>query len=279
MIDDDKIRYLEEKARRIRYLTVDAIGHLGVGHIGGSLSVADMLAVLYFDTMNINPHEPRMKGRDRFVMSKGHAGPALYAALAERGYFEIELLHTLNQSGTKLPSHCDMLRTPGVDMTAGSLGQGVSCAVGIALAAKTTGGSEYIYACVGDGECQEGQVWEAFMAAAHFKLDNLILFLDYNKMQIDGTLQEIMDLGDVEAKFNAFGFFTQRIGGHSIKAIYTAIENAKMQKNMPSMIVMDTIKGKGVKFAEDAGVGSHSMSISARQLEEALQELSAKEVR
>lgn len=269
-MDNQKLDYLKEKARRIRYLTVDAVGRLGVGHIGGCLSVADMLAVLYFNAMNIDPANPGMKGRDRFVMSKGHAGPAVYAALAERGFFPQEMLYTLNQPNTNLPSHCDMLRTPGVDMTAGSLGQGISCAVGIAMAAKACGGSEYVYACIGDGESQEGQVWEAAMSAAHYKLDHLIVFMDYNNMQIDGTVDEVMSLGDPAAKFSAFGFFTQRINGHDLAAISQAIEKARQNSGSPSIIVMDTIKGKGAAFAEQAGVGSHNMPVTAEQYAAAL---------
>lgn len=269
-MDKQKIDFLNDKARRIRYYTVDAIGHLGVGHIGGCLSVADLLAVLYFEAMNIDPGDPKMAGRDRFVMSKGHAGPAMYAALAERGYFPHEQLYTLNAPGTNLPSHCDMLRTPGVDMTAGSLGQGISCAVGIALAAKACGGKEYVYACVGDGESQEGQVWEAAMAAAHYKLDHFIAFMDYNGMQIDGTLDEVMSLGDPAAKFEAFGFFTQSIDGHSVAAIAEAIDKAKQNTGRPSMIILNTIKGKGAEFAVNAGPGSHNMPVSAEQRAETL---------
>ena len=264
---------LEQKARRIRYLTVDCIGGLGVGHVGGCLSVADVLAVLYFDVMNIDPKNPMMEGRDRFVMSKGHAGPAVYAALAERGYFPIQMLKTLNQPNTNLPSHCDMLRTPGIDMTAGSLGQGFSCAVGIAKAAQIRGGSEYTYSIVGDGECQEGQIWEAAMAAAHYQLDHFIAFMDYNKAQIDGAVDEIMSLGDPAAKFEAFGFFAQRVDGHDVAAIGDAIAQAKAHTGRPSMIVLDTVKGKGAAFAEKAGVGSHNMPVTPQQREDAMRAL------
>ena len=269
-MDNKTKTLLEEKARRIRYLTIDEIGALGVGHLGGCLSVADLLAVLYFDAMNVDPERPAMEGRDRLVMSKGHAGPAVYAALAEKGYFPLDMLVTLNQPGTNLPSHCDMLRTPGIDMTAGSLGQGISCAVGIALAAKLNGGKEYVYAIIGDGESQEGQVWEAAMAAAHFKLDNLIVFMDNNGMQIDGTVDQVMSLGDPAAKFEAFGFHTQRINSHDVGAISAAIATAKAKTGRPSMVIMDTIKGKGATFAENAGVTSHNMNVTPQQREEAM---------
>ncbi len=264
---------LLEKARRIRYLTMDSIGTLGVGHVGGCLSVADVLAVLYFDVMNIDPQNPKMEGRDRFVMSKGHAGPAVYAALAERGYFPVDMLFTLNQPGTNLPSHCDMNRTAGIDMTAGSLGQGISCAVGMAKAAQILGRGETIYAVVGDGESQEGQVWEASMAASQLKLDNLIVFLDNNKYQIDGATDEVMSLLDPAAKFAAFGYFTQSVDGHDPEAIEEAIAKAKAQKGHPSMIVLDTVKGKGVSFIEAAGATNHNMPISAEQRAQALAEL------
>lgn len=269
----DKVQLLKEKAQRIRYLTVDCIGELGIGHVGGCLSIADLLAVLYFDVMNIDPANPKMEGRDRLVLSKGHAGPALYAALAEKGYFPLEMLSTLNQPGTKLPSHCDMLRTPGIDMTTGSLGQGYSCAVGVATAAKLMNGKEYIYAVIGDGESQEGQIWEAAMAAAHYKLDNLISFMDYNNAQIDGSVDEVMSLGKPAEKFEAFGYYTQTVDGHDVEAILGAIENAKKQTGCPSMIVLNTVKGKGAAFAEAAGIGSHNMPITPENRAEALKAL------
>lgn len=175
-MDAEKVIYLEERAKEVRSLLVKTIGHLGEGHLGGSLSIVEVLTLLYFSEMNVDPKNPNLDGRDRLVLSKGHAGPALYSVLALKGFFPIEQLKTLNAPNTDLPSHCDMLKTPGIDMTTGSLGQGISCAVGIAKAAKLMGGKEYIYAIVGDGESQEGSVWEASMAATHFKLDNLIVF-------------------------------------------------------------------------------------------------------
>lgn len=262
-----------EKAKEIRRLTVESIGKLGVGHIGGCLSIADLLAVLYFKKMNVDASRPKMPGRDRLVLSKGHAGPALYATLALKGFFPVEWLDTLNQPETLLPSHCDMLRTPGIDMTAGSLGQGISCAVGIAKAAKICGGKETIFAIVGDGECQEGLVWEAAMAASHFALDNLIVFLDYNHMQIDGTTEEIMSLGDPGKKFEAFGFDVHEADGHDIQQIGEVVDRCRMIAGQPHMVVLHTIKGKGASFAENAGVGSHNMPVSAKQMEDALCEL------
>lgn len=272
-MDDEKKAVLQTTAKQIRCLLMGELGHLGVGHVGGSLSIADILTVLYFDKMNIDPKNPKMEGRDRLVLSKGHAGPALYAALAHCGYFDAELLHTLNKPGTLLPSHCDMLRTPGVDMTAGSLGQGISCAVGVAKALKIKGEDSYVYCIIGDGESQEGQVWEASMAAAQFKLDNLIVMLDYNKMQIDGMVDDVNSLSNPAARWAAFGFKTFEVDGHDVEAIAQAIDSAKKVIGAPSLIVLNTIKGKGVSFVEKAGFGSHNMTISPEQTQQALQEL------
>lgn len=272
-MDKQKKEFLEGKAKRIRYLTIDEIGHLGRGHVGGCLSVADVLAVLYFDVMNIDPRNPQYEDRDRLVMSKGHAGPALYAALAEKGYFDISWLHTLNLPHTNLPSHCDMLRTPGVDMTTGSLGQGISCAVGMAKAGKMFQRDYTVYCIIGDGESQEGQVWEASMVASQWKLDNLILFLDYNKMQIDGMVEDINSIESPVKRWEAFGFFVQEVDGHDVEAIEDAIYLAKQQKGAPKMIVLNTIKGKGVSWAEQAGPANHNMEISLEQFEQALNEL------
>lgn len=264
---------MQEICKQIRRLTVKCIGSVGSGHIGGSLSLAELLAVLYYEKMNIDPKNPKMEGRDRLVVSKGHAGPAIYAVLASKGFFPEEQLLTLNKFGTNLPSHCDMNKTPGVDMTAGSLGQGFSCAVGVAIGANIKKDNATIYAIVGDGESQEGQIWEAAMLAAHKGLDNLIAFTDLNKMQIDGTTSEICALGDIEAKWKAFGWDTVRIDGHDCAAISKAIDAAKTVKGKPHMIIMDTVKGKGVSFIEAAGVGNHSMPLSKEDVERALAEL------
>lgn len=274
---DFKQDFVEEKAKRIRYLTMDALGKLGVGHAGGCLSIADVLAVLYFGgVMQVDPLAPNKQGRDRLVISKGHAGPALYATLAEKGYFPLEWLDTVNQPGTRLPSHCDMKRTPGVDMTAGSLGQGFSCAVGAAVGSKIKKDGATVYAIIGDGESQEGQIWEAAMFAAQKKLGNLIGFTDYNRMQIDGTTDEINSLGDIVEKWQSFGWDCIEVkDGNNVAALYTAIQAAKeMNNDKPSMLVLHTVKGKGVSFVEKAGIGSHNMPISPEQHKQALSELS-----
>lgn len=268
-----QITDLQQKAKEIRALTCKCIASLGSGHIGGSLSIVDVLTVLYYKHMNIDPKNPNLKERDRLVVSKGHAGPAVYATLASKGYFDVEELSTLNKFGTNLPSHCDMNKTLGVDMTTGSLGQGISCAAGLALGAKLNGSKEYIYCIIGDGESQEGQVWEASMFASQQKLDNFIVFLDYNKYQLDGLTNDINSLGDVCGKWKSFGFYTQLVDGHDISKIDEAIQNAKNNKKTPSMIILDTIKGKGVSFVEKALANNHSMAISKEDLEQALEEL------
>lgn len=272
-MDKNEVLLLEKKSKHIRRLIVDEIGKLGVGHIGGSLSAVEALVVLYYKVMNINPENPQMEGRDRFIMSKGHAGPALYAVLADRGYFDVSELDTLNRPETNLPSHCDMLKTKGVDMTAGSLGQGFSCSVGMAKASKIKKDDAYIYVMLGDGESQEGQVWEAAMAAAQFKLNNLIAFTDKNRMQIDGTTEEIVSIDPLDEKWKAFGWNVISLDGHNIEKIYEAVVEAKKSTDKPTMIILNTIKGKGVSFIEAAGVKNHSMPITDEQRLAALKEL------
>ncbi|NOY09239.1 MAG: transketolase [Spirochaetes bacterium] len=249
---------LKRKAKEIRKLTIDQIGYLGVGHIGGSLSVVEVLTLLYYRHMRIDPAKPKKRDRDQLILSKGHAGPALYSILADKGYFPKEWLHTLNIGGTNLPSHCDMVRTPGIDMTTGSLGQGISAAIGKALGNKIDGISSYIYVIIGDGESNEGQIWESAMAAAHFKLPQIIAFTDYNKLQIDGYTYDVMDLEDITSKWLSFGWFVQRIDGHDMQAVDRAIVKAKDEKCRPSMIILDTIKGKGAFFAEGV-ITNHNM--------------------
>lgn len=268
----DKNKVLE-KAKEIRRLTVECIASLGVGHIGGCLSIVDVLSVLYYGIMNINPLEPNKKGRDRLIVSKGHAGPAVYAALASKGYIKKEDLQTLNQLNTNLPSHCDMNRTPGIDMTTGSLGQGFSCAVGVAIGSKLKKDGAYIYAIIGDGESQEGQIWEAAMYAAYKKLDNLIAFTDNNKLQIDGKVDEVNSLGDIAAKWKAFGWDIYSVDGHNVEEIYGAIKKAKEGSINPTMVILNTVKGKGISFVEQLGVDNHNMQVTKEQLEIALQEL------
>lgn len=268
-----EILNLNDKSRHIRRLIIDEIGKLGVGHVGGSLSVVETLVVLYYKEMNIDPTNPKMEGRDRFILSKGHAGPAVYAVLADRGYFDVSELDTLNLPETNLPSHCDMLKTPGIDMTAGSLGQGISCAVGIAKASKIKRDNAYIYCIVGDGECQEGQVWEAAMAAAQFKLNNMITFVDNNGMQIDGTTDQVICVAPLAEKWAAFGWNAQCIDGHDVNAIHNAILEAKKVQDKPSVIILNTVKGKGVSFIEAMGPANHSMPVSEEDRLRALEEL------
>jgi len=263
--------FLEEKAKEIRILTLKCIGNLGVGHIGGSLSIADALAVLYFDKMRIDPKDSKNPSRDRFVLSKGHAGPALYATLARKGYFGVELLDTLNQPDTTLPSHTDKNLTPGIDMTTGSLGQGFSVAVGMALAVKLDEADIDVYAMIGDGESQEGQIWEAAMFAGNQGLDRLIAFTDYNRMQIDGTTGDINDLEPLADKWKAFGWDVQSIDGHDVMAISKAIDKAKTAKK-PAMIILNTVKGKGASFCEGK-TSSHNMPVTMDMVEQAIKEL------
>lgn len=264
---------MKDIAKKIRALTLECIASKGSGHIGGSLSIVDCLTVLYYKQMNIDPKNPKKADRDRLVVSKGHAGPAVYATLASKGYFSKEMLYTLNKMGTNLPSHCDMNKTPGVDMTTGSLGQGLSCAVGIALANRLSGFDSYTYCIIGDGESQEGQIYEALMYASQQKLDKLIVFLDYNHMQIDNTVDEINSLGDIETKIKSFGFDTYSIDGHNLDEIDKTIDKCKNTSGKPHFIILNTIKGKGISFVEAAGLGNHSMPISSEQLECGLKEL------
>ncbi len=267
---------LEAAAKEIRARTIDAIGFLGVGHIGGALSVVELLAMLYFRHMRVDPANPRWPERDKLVLSKGHAGPALYAALSLRGFFPETWLHTLNKGGTMLPSHCDRNRTPGVDMTTGSLGQGLSAACGLALADRLDGRASFVYAVIGDGESNEGQNWEAALFAAHKRLGRLIAFTDYNKMQIDGRTDEVLALGRLEEKWAAFGWETARVDGHDLAALDAAIEAAKRRADAPgskpTMIVLDTVKGKGAKFCEGS-VASHNMPFDYETAKKAIAEL------
>ncbi|MDE7215875.1 MAG: transketolase [Clostridia bacterium] len=264
-MDKEKLEYLQSKALDIRKLTVEMIGRLGVGHIGGALSIVDLLTVLYYDIANVTPADPKNPDRDRVVMSKGHAGPALYSVLADKGYFPIEEIKTLNQPKTNLPSHCDMNKTVGIDMTAGSLGQGLSCAVGMALAGKIDKKDYKVFCILGDGESQEGQVWEALMYAGNTGLDNLVIFIDNNGMQIDGMTSDINSIEPLDEKSKAFNLHTQRINGNDIEAIENALNVALNTKGKCSLIVLDTVKGFGVDWVSEKGVGCHSMSVSEEQ--------------
>lgn len=238
---------LMQSALKIRAAVVAAIAAKGGGHIGGSLDLAELLAVLYGEYMRVRPDDPEWSERDYLVCSKGHAGPVLYAALALKGFFPYERLKTLNQEGSMLPGHCDRTKVPGVDVTSGSLGQGLSIAAGLALAAKTSGTAQRVFCITGDGESAEGQIWEAAQFAAHYKLDNLISFLDWNKMQIDGSNDEVMALGNPRAKYEAFGWNVCQVDGTNVNQIKKAVDDAVNHKNgKPSMIILDTIKGQGV---------------------------------
>ena len=264
---------LKEVCKDIRCDILRCIGHLGVGHIGGCLSVAELLAVLYFEEMNIDPANPKMPGRDRFVCSKGHAGPAVYATLANRGYFDKKELLTLNQGGTNLPSHCDMNRTVGIDMTTGSLGQGFSCAVGVALGSKLEKDGATIYALVGDGESQEGQIWEAAMFAAAKKLDNLIAFTDYNKLQIDDTVAKVNDIAPLAEKWAAFGWNVIDVeDGNDVDQVEAAVAHAKLGigSEKPTMVILNTRKGCGVPWIEELGAANHNTNITEEQAQAAI---------
>ena len=267
---------LKSIARDVRCDVLSCIGNLGVGHIGGCLSVVELLTVLYFEAMRIDPNDPDRAGRDRFICSKGHAGPAVYAALSNRGYFDKKELLTLNRGGTNLPSHCDMHRTVGVDMTTGSLGQGFSCAVGAALGSKLEGDGAIIYTLIGDGESQEGQIWEAAMFAAAKKLDNLIAFTDYNKLQIDGTVAEVNDVAPLAEKWAAFGWNVIDVeDGNDVEQVSAAVAHAKrgVGGGSPTMVILNTKKGCGVKWVEDLGVGNHNTNFSAEQAADAIREI------
>ena len=267
---------LKEICKDIRCDILRCIGHLGVGHIGGCLSVAELLAVLYFEEMNIDPADPKMPGRDRFVCSKGHAGPAVYATLANRGYFSKDELLTLNRGGTHLPSHCDMHLTTGVDMTTGSLGQGFSCAVGAALGSKLENDGATIYAIIGDGESQEGQIWEAAMFAAAKKLDNLIAFTDYNKFQIDDSVAKVNDIAPLDEKWAAFGWNVIDVeDGNDAEQVQEAVKHAKLglSGEKPTMVILNTKKGCGVKWIEDLGAANHNTNISEEQARAAIAEI------
>ena len=266
---------LEEKAKEIRKLTLTCIGKLGMGHVGGSLSIADLLAVLYFDRMRVDPARPDWPERDRLVVSKGHAGPAVYAALALKGYFDVSWLDTLNRPHTRLPSHCDMNRTPGIDMTTGSLGQGLSAAVGMALASRLDGNPCRIFAILGDGDNQEGQTWEAAMFAAQKGLDHLIVFTDKNDLQIDDCVDNINTLGDLAARWRAFGWHALDVAdGHDAGAIRTAMDQADpaCSGGKPTMIVLHTVKGKGAAFAEGR-LDSHHTAVTEEQWRGAVEAL------
>jgi len=268
----DTIKMVEEKARRIRENIITMLGQAGSGHTGGSLSAADILACLYFWEMNLDPKQPHWPDRDRFVLSKGHAAPVLYATLAEKGFFPEEWLKTLRKLGSPLQGHPDMRKLAGVEASTGSLGQGISWAVGMALAARVDKKSYRVYTLLGDGELEEGMVWEATMAAAHYKLDNLVLIIDYNGLQIDGPISEVMSPEPIAEKFAAFGCHAVEIDGHNIGQIMAALNGARLTKGRPTAIVARTIKGRGCSFMENR-VEWHGVAPKPDEVEKALEEL------
>lgn len=271
-MDAEKKKELQKLALKIRIAEIEEFKALGFGHIGGSLSITDALAVLYGAVMNVDPKNPKMEDRDKMVCSKGHAGPAVYATLAVKGYFPYDDIKTLNVPGTNFPSHCDRNKTPGVDMTTGSLGQGTSLAVGMALGDKLKGLKSRTFLFVGDGEADEGQVWEAAMFTAGKKVNNLVWLIDDNKKQLDGYTADIMPTQDFRAKFEAFGFDAVRIDGNDVEQLYEALTAPIGDK--PRAIIMDTIKGKGVKEVEET-VNNHSMNMPTETYDKWLAELKA----
>lgn len=273
-MDSSEKKQLSLKACKVRQHIIEGTFNARSGHPGGSLSAADVITYLYFKEMNVNPANPKWEDRDRFVLSKGHAAPALYGALALRGFFPEDEIKNLRKPTCFLQGHPDMKGTPGVDMSTGSLGQGISCAVGMALAGKVSGKSYRVYSVLGDGEIQEGQVWEAAMFASHKKLDNLTIFIDNNNLQIDGTMDEVDSPYPIPEKFAAFGWHTVEIDGHDFEQIEKAIDEAKSINEKPTAIIMHTVKGKGISFMENQ-VGWHGVAPNAEQYKNAMNELKA----
>jgi len=263
---------LTDKAKTIRRHIVSMVGKAGSGHPGGSLSAVEIVAALYFRALRHNPKNPQWADRDRFILSKGHAAPVLYATLAECGYIPVEELLTLRQLDSRLQGHTDMTTVPGVEMSSGSLGQGLSFSVGVALAGRLDKRDYWVYTLMGDGECDEGQVWEAAMAAAHYKLDRIIAFVDYNKMQIDGLNKDVMNLEPFTDKWRAFGWHVIEIDGNDFSQVFGTIDSAKKIPNQPKMIVAHTIKGKGVSYMEN-NVDFHGKAPNEEEIKKALKEL------
>ena len=265
---------LRKIANDIRISIIETVYNAKSGHPGGSLSCADILTVLYFNQMNINPEKPNAEGRDRFVLSKGHCSPALYSVLARKGYFDKEELKTFRKIGSNLQGHPDMNKVPGVDMTTGSLGQGLSSAVGMALASKMDSAGCRVYCLIGDGEIDEGQIWEAAMTASKQKLDNLCVILDNNGLQLETNIDEILDPTSLHDKFSSFGFNVIECDGHNINNLIDAFDSAKQKKGMPSVIIAKTIKGKGVSFMENQ-IEWHGKAPSEEEYNKALEELNS----
>lgn len=263
---------LQKKANEVRKGIVTAVHSAKAGHPGGSLSAADIYTYLYFEEMNIDPENPRMEDRDRFVLSKGHTAPGLYSALANRGFFPVEDLTTLRKLGSYLQGHPDMKHIPGVDMSSGSLGQGISAAVGMALGAKMKGKDFRVYTLLGDGELEEGQVWEASMFAGHRKLDNLVVIVDNNGLQIDGKIDDVCSPYPIDKKFEAFNFHVMNVDAHDFDALRSAFKEARETKGMPAAIIAHSLKGKGVSFMEGA-VDWHGKAPNDEQYASAMADL------
>ena len=266
------IKELEKKANQIRQEIIKQVYRAQSGHPGGSLSIADVMAVLYFNELNIDEKNPKWEDRDRFVLSKGHCVAALYAALAIKGYFNLEELNNFRKIEGILQGHPDMKKIPGIDMSTGSLGQGISAAVGMAIAGKLDNKNYRVYTIVGDGEIEEGQVWEAAMSASKYKLDSLCVIVDNNNLQIDGTIEEVMGLRNIDEKFQSFGFDVITIDGHNMQEIINAFEKAKAIKDKPTCIIAKTIKGKGVSFMENK-VEWHGKAPNKEEFEQAMNEV------
>lgn len=267
------IQELKNKAKEISKDIIEEVYNANSGHPGGSLSIADIMSVLYFNELKIDEKNPRWEDRDRLVLSKGHCSPALYAALAEKGYFDKENLKSFRKLDSNLQGHPDLNKVPGVDMTSGSLGQGLSVANGIAIAGKIDNKSYRVYCIVGDGEIEEGQIWEAAMTANKYHLDNLCLIVDNNNLQIDGTIEEVMSPYPIDKKFESFGFHVINIDGHNFEEILQAFEEARNTKGKPTCIVAKTVKGKGVSFMENQ-TGWHGKAPNEEQYNQAMKELS-----
>lgn len=265
----DDIKKLKVFAEEIRVETLKEFSYIGFGHVGGAMSIVELIAVLYGSEMKFDPKNPKWEDRDYLVISKGHSGPTVYATLAMLGYFPKEMLRELNQGGGHLPSHCDRNKTPGIDMTTGSLGQGISAAIGIALGNRLNKKDNYSYLILGDGECNEGQIWEGAMFAAQYKLDNLITFVDLNGQQLDGYTKDIMDMNNMGERFASFGWNVQEVDGHDVGAVQSAIKAAKASKGKPNAIILHTKKGHGCTFAEGVK-DNHHINFKPEQMETAL---------
>lgn len=275
-MDFNTLEMLKKEALDTRIKTIECISSFGSGHIGGAMSIVELITYLYYKEMKVDPANPSWPDRDRLVLSKGHSGPSLYAMLAKKGFFPLSWLETLNKGGTNLPSHVDMTKTPGIDFTAGSLGQGISAALGIALALRIEKKSSYVYAIVGDGESQEGEVWEAAELAGAQKIDNLIAFTDLNGQQLDGYTEDIIPMHHLKERYETFGWDSYEINGHSFEEIEEAITKAKGVKGKPHMIIMHTNKSQG--YIPGEGVKSnHSMSVSPETAKEAIEALKKRE--